>query len=161
MKPYKTYVLMLAKVFPMGHPKAGQPTGFKEKFLKGEKIHSVRGNLKLWVKRFISISAGKACLSVREWSGAPYRSKQNEIARLTNKDHIGFQCLSFSTFTQGGITIIGDFYINDSEVEDYYLEDLAYNDGLSDYDFEDWMTADKTKDLTQPLALIHLTAFRY
>lgn len=28
-----TYVLTLSKVFPASHPKAGEPTGFKDKFL--------------------------------------------------------------------------------------------------------------------------------
>lgn len=31
----KTYVLMLAQVFPADHPKAGIPTGFQEIYSKG------------------------------------------------------------------------------------------------------------------------------
>lgn len=32
----KTYVLMLSQSFPTKHPRSGNPTGFREKFLSGE-----------------------------------------------------------------------------------------------------------------------------
>ena len=35
----KTYVLMLSQSFPTKHPRSGNPTGFRKKFLSGEKRH--------------------------------------------------------------------------------------------------------------------------
>lgn len=65
--------IMCAKTYPAYHPKAGQPTGFRESILSGTKVHTLRE------------SAGNRqdgdIVSLREWSGAPYRSKQVEFAR--------------------------------------------------------------------------------
>ena len=93
MNDMKTYILMLSKSFPAQHPRKGEPTGFREAFRK-TKLHTLRANYALWAKRFEEIAAGKACLSVRQWTGAPYRSKQKELARLTREDGIGIQRLS-------------------------------------------------------------------
>lgn len=65
--------IMVARVFPHDHPKAGQPTGFRESILSGRKIHTLRqsaGNRK----------TGNI-VSLREWAGRPYASKQVEFAR--------------------------------------------------------------------------------
>lgn len=114
----KTYVITLSKVFPQIHPERGKKTHFSTKFqnarmcakcketkqglcmvecaVYGTKLHTIRANYYLWAARFEQIAAGEACLSVRQWSGAPYRSKQVEIARLACKDGIGLQMLSFA-----------------------------------------------------------------
>ncbi len=152
---------MLSKVFPATHPRAGQPTGFFDKFMAGQaysrkgwlvspKLHTIRANFDLWYKRFEKIAAGEAYLSVREWTGAPYRSKQKELARLTREDGIGIQCLNFAN-------LYGcDRYIVDGY--DVALSHLATNDGLSPDEWLDWFKAyDKTKNL----AIIHFTKFRY
>ena len=68
-------VITLSKQFLKGHPRAGQPTGFREKFLKGEKVHTIRKNERGYFKDGDD-------LSVRAWSGAAYRSKQVEICAL-------------------------------------------------------------------------------
>lgn len=57
MSTLKTYVITLSKNFMKGHPKAGQPTNFREKFLKKEKIHTIRANYPLWKKRLDEIRA--------------------------------------------------------------------------------------------------------
>ena len=150
----KTYVLTLSHSFPANHKKHGIPTYFKEKFFGTpgmiRKIHTIRANYALWRKRFEKIAAGEACLSVREWTGAPYRSKQKELARLTREDGIGIQCLD-----------IANLYGCDRYIVDGYdvaLFHLATNDGLSPNDWLDWFKAyDKTKNL----AIIHFTPFRY
>ena len=96
------------------------------------------------------IAAGEACLSVRQWSGAPYRSKQVEIARLTCKDGIGLQMLSFAPTYSLTTPFVGR-----SRLE---RETLAAHDGLSLKDWENWFYH---YDLTKPLAIIHFTKFRY
>jgi hypothetical protein len=156
----KTYVITLAKVFPSGHPRAGEPTLFRSKVeaavngLLGQwrkKIHTIRGNYPLWQKRFEQINDGKACLSIREWSGKPYHSKQVEIARLTKEDGIGLQKLTFSNM----YGLLGaSAWIDDK----FTLKDtLAFNDGLTFDDWFDWFKGLYHFDL----AIIHFTKFRY
>lgn len=174
----KTYVLTLSKVFPKTHKQAGKETLFKDKFLLGigcidcqseqdlsgenistcnsciraccyPKIHTIRANYPLWMKRIKEVQNGRAVLSVRQWSGIPYRSKQVEIAHLSKDDGIGIQKLEFVD-GKLGLPRIGIVYQRKGE--------LAINDGLS---FEDWVNWFNNYDLTRPLAIIHFTIFRY
>lgn len=152
----KTYVITLAKVFPAGHPRAGEPTHFRHKVeaaINGWsdhwlKLHTIRGNYSLWKKRFEQIDAGKACLSIREWSGKPYHSKQVEIARLTKEDGIGIQKLEYNF--KECILQIGNLLLDP--------ERLALNDGLTRKEWENWFNG---SDFSKPLAIIHFTKFRY
>ena len=177
MKAMNVYVLTLSKDFPVWHPRAGQPTGFREKlanasyhvrhpesFEQGEphnedeKYHTLRANYELWRKRFEQIAAGEACLSIRQWTGKPYASKQVEIARLTREDGIGMQLLCFA----------GNFSKKDRELhrpivggtKEVDYTQLAMNDGLTIKDWEDWFS-NKDYDLSEPMAIIHFTKFRY
>lgn len=158
----KTYYLTLSQVFPATHFKAGEPTGFKEKVeaaikqLEGEwwKLHTIRANCVLWAKRFEKIATGEACLSIRMWTGKPYRSKQVEIVRLTREDGIGLQKLSFDKDRDGCISY--KFFNIDGRFAD--IEDVTKNDGLS---FNEWREWFKDYDLSQPMAIIHFTPFRY
>ena len=146
----KTYVLTLSELFPKAHDRAGMPTNFKDKFLKGEKRHTIRANYPLWEKRIKEVQDGNAVLSVRQWTGKPYRSKQIEIARLTNKNGVGIQRLRFLDGNfNGGYIRNGVFPSN---------KILANNDGLSVYDWQEWF---RHYDLSKPLAIIHFTKFRY
>lgn len=165
----KTYVITLSQVFPTWHKRAGEPTKFRAAFLSGQtcskckkrnhamctsecfsglKIHTIRANYPLWLKRITEVQAGKAVLSVRQWTGKPYRSPQEEIAILTNEDGLGIQELKM-------IDLFRPTTINGNRVE---LPDLAANDGLSFNDWYDWF---KSYDLKQPMAIIHFTKFRY
>lgn len=149
----KTYVLTLSRSFPANHEMHGKPTYFREKFLGTpgmlRKLHTIRANYTLWAKRFEKIAAGDACLSVREWMGAPYRSKQREIARLTKDDGVGLQKL---TFFSGRIIYptVGKYQPS--------VKEIANNDGLH---ADDWVYWFKNYDLSKPLAIIHFTKFRY
>lgn len=53
-----------------------------------------------------------------------------------------------------------NFYIGSFECDILEItnEDLAHNDGLSTDDFKEWF---RGYDLSQPLAIIHFTKFRY
>ena len=79
----KVAVLTLSQQYQKGHPKDGLPTEFVEKLKSGTKLHTIRSNYELWAKRAEQINAGKMELSIRVWSGKPYRSQQVEVARLT------------------------------------------------------------------------------
>ncbi|WP_418988089.1 hypothetical protein [Bacteroides heparinolyticus] len=154
MEKKKTYVLTLSEFFPKTHSKAGMPTNFKEKFLKKEKLHTIRANYPLWEKRIKDIQNGNAVLSIRQWEGKPYRSKQVEIARLTAEDGVGIQKLSFYK-DKDGVPSLKFFGIEGKYID---REVLANNDGLSKEDWQEWFSG---YDLSKPLAIIHFTKFRY
>lgn len=145
----KTYVLTLSKSFPRTHARAGEPTEFREKFLKKEKIHTIRANYELWSKRIKEVQAGQAVLSVRQWTGKPYASPQEEIAKLTAADGIGIQRLDI-------FDLMRPAKVDSSQLVD--LIGLAHNDGLSFSDWYDWF---RLADVKKPMAIIHFTKFRY
>lgn len=160
----KTYVLMLSQVFPAYHPKSGKPTGFQNKLqaalngwsdLTFAKLHTIRANYPLWAKRFEQIERGEACLSIRQWSGKPYASKQVEIARLTKYDGIGLQKFEVST-NYAGINNWQHFKIDDRGYMS--INDIPNKDGLTREDWIDWF---KNYDLSKPFAIIQFTKFRY
>ena len=159
----KTFVITLSKTFPSFHKRKGEQTNFKETFLAGQKksdfsktsyvfpkLHTIRANYELWAKRFEEIEKGNAQLSIRQWSGTPYRSEQIEIARLTRKDGIGIQQLSFSFGEISKMRI--------QNATEPSLETLAKNDGLS---LQDWFEWFKGYDLYNSMAIIHFTKYRY
>lgn len=164
--PMKTYVITLSLFFPVTHSHAGESTGFKDKFLAAignkdgdwKKLHTIRANYKLWKKRFDEIAEGKACLSVRQWTGKPYRSKQVELARLTHKDGIGIQQLKIDKFPDEDSTAWYGFVDGHTQNHNEFFEKLAHNDGLTIADWCEWF---KDYDLSKPLAAIHFTKFRY
>lgn len=140
-----------------GHPKAGQPTNFKEKFLNGEKIHTIRGNYELWKKRLDEVRGRKAILSIRQWEGMPYRSKQIEIAKITSVSGCGVQYINLWKPNEDQIY----WQINDRKVKEAFNE-VAKNDGLDIEDFRRWFIPKKdTKYFYFEGAIIHFTPFRY
>ena len=161
----KTYYLTLSQVFPSTHSRAGEPTNFEDAFKAGQvfnrgseclyrnpKLHTIRANYDFWAKRFEKIAAGEAVLSIRQWVGKPYGkgSTQREIARLTREDGIGLQKMTII-----GCTTIHPIYVDSHSVN---RKTLANNDGLSEADWINWF---ESYDLTEPLAVIQFTKFRY
>ena len=151
-------------MFPTTHIRAGEPTGFKDKFLaafmheecKWKKLHTIRANYELWKKRFEKIENGEACLSIRQWTGKPYRSKQVEIARMTSEDGIGLQELRIVNEKDKGRGIMLGYV--DGEQKSDFIHTLSKNDGLS---FNDWLEWFKGNNYNKPLAIIHFTSMRY
>lgn len=161
----KTYVITLSRHFLANHKRAGEETHFKEKFLLGQdltdydtpsmaKIHTIRANYPLWEKRIKEVQDGHAVLSIRQWTGKPYRSKQVEIATLTAGSGVGIQKLCFDK-DKDGVPSLKYFNINGKYID---REMLANNDGLSKEDWQEWF---RGYDLSKPLAVIHFTKFRY
>ena len=156
----KTYVITLSRHFLANHKLAGEETHFKEKFILGQgltdydipsmaKIHTIRANYPLWEKRIKEVQAGRAVLSIRQWTGKPYHSKQVEIAMLTAENGIGIQRLDIFDFMRPA-------KVDSSQLVD--LTDLANNDGLS---FSDWYHWFRLADVIKPMVIIHFTKFRY
>ncbi|MDE5869264.1 MAG: hypothetical protein K2H18_03445 [Muribaculaceae bacterium] len=141
----KTYVIILSKVFPKGHIRQGEMTGFREKLISGEKIHTIRTNYGLWRQRIKEVKNGEACISLRQWQDKPYRSKQIEIARLTKENGVGIESISLPPIGQLS-------YALDS------FPGLDAHDGLSK---EDWLSWFENAPRNQPLPIIHFTPFRY
>lgn len=142
----KTHVLIVSTHFMANHPRWNERTDFVEKIANGEKIHTLRGNYSWWLPRIQEVAAGKAKLSIRIWSGIPYRSKQIEMLSFTGPD-IGIQKLDFNLL---GWFVDGvDFSVTMSE--------LAKNDGLHISDFIAWFKGEKIEDY----AIIHFSDFRY
>ncbi len=148
MKKKKTYVLTLSEFFPKTHSKAGMPTNFKEKFLKKEKLHTIRANYPLWEKRIRDVQDGRAILSIRQWTGKPYASKQVEFALLTKDSGVGIQRVEFTND-------LAECVIEGNHHSYVYV---AKNDGLRPDDWLDWFSG---YDFSKPLAIIHFTKFRY
>ena len=162
----KTYVLTLSQHFLSKHSRAGQPTDFAHLFENGQhlkpaglevcrhKIHTIRANYALWKKRIDEVTNGEAVLSVRQWTERPYFSPQKKLADLTAENGVGIQMLRFHPNRDGNI-LWKYFDVNGAYPN---IEDLAKHDGLS---FEDWREWFKGYDLSEPLAIIHFTKFRY
>ena len=150
----KKYIITLSKFFLKQHTRAGEETAFKESFLNGKKIHTIRANYNLWEARIKEVQEGKAVLSIRQWSGLPYRSKQCEITELSKEDGVGIQKLTFNKDSNG------EFFLEEFNIDGKYIEfdKLAANDGLLT---EDWYRWFKRYDLPKPMAVIHFTSFRY
>lgn len=162
-----TYYLTLSQVFPSTHCRAGQPTGFKEKLLDAlvfedvsadnggdwGKLHTIRANYDFWAKRFEKIARGEAVLSVREWVGKPYGkgSTQREIVRLTRDDGIGLQRLTVAGTCIGYHPTFVDGVAVPSST-------IARNDGLTEADWCNWFAG---YNVTEPMAVIQFTKFRY
>lgn len=173
----KTYVITLSRHFLANHKRAGEETHFKEKFLLGQgcpdcaspqdlsginisdcnscvracsfpKLHTIRANYPLWEKRIKEVQAGRAVLSIRQWTGKPYRSKQVEIATLTAGSGVGIQLMELTNdFAE---CIIGSHH--------HSYVTVAKNDGLHPADWLDWFSS---YEFSKPMAIIHFTKFRY
>lgn len=111
-------------------------------------MHTIRANYEFWRKRIKEVQAGRAVLSVRQWTDKPRHSKQIEIARLTAANGVGIQKLEIFDLMRPAKV--------DGRLVD--LTDLANNDGLS---FSDWYHWFRGYDIIKPMAIIHFTKFRY
>lgn len=180
-KKLKTYVLMLSKHFPAGHSRAGEPTGFAEALKAnlrrmecdeecrcvdfGEcvqclKYHTLRMNADVWEKRASEINAGRAVLSVREWSGRPYEKggHQREVVRLTR---LGIQRVTLLyAWSASSKVYLPAFAEVESGQNKKIVEifKLASNDGLSVEDFNNWFAS---KCPRSHFAILHFTSMRY
>jgi hypothetical protein len=166
----KQYVIILSDKFPTTHPRKGQKTRFGLSLLNGKKIHTIRGNFHLWEKRLREVQEGRAVLSIRKWTGVPYRSPQEEIRRLTAEDGVGIQKATIGRSEWKDDNGLSHFCywarVNGKEID---LEKAARNDGFIRFvDFVEWFDPelgkqipDKDGFLEVELAIIHFTNFRY
>lgn len=126
----KTYVITVAKNFLSTHPKKGTPTNFREQILDGRKLHTIRGNYEYWKNIVDKVNSGEAILSVRQWSGKPYNSKQEEVTQFTK---LGIQGAYFNK------TKVPFMRIDGKPMRGLNFDIIAKNDGFAKVDdFVDW-----------------------
>lgn len=150
----KTYVLLVSKKFLAGHPKRGKPTWFKEKLLCGAlyydaKLHTIRGNFQYWDNIVDEVNAGRAVLSLRQWKGKPYKSKQEEFLQVKK---LGIQLIEIKA--SKGLSL-PKIMVDGKMLQERTMFKLMANDGLSDEDFMNWFTEDFIG------AIIHFSRLRY
>lgn len=147
----KTHVLLISKNFLSTHPRAGKPTNFAARVLSRIKKHTIRTNFRYWEKKIKEVQAGEAVLSIRQWTGRPYNSKQREILQLTTSDKVGIQ------FIEGVPRVDGCLRIDQKDMlSSRQISKLAKNDGLTRKDFNDWF-----KEPLIDACIIHFTKLRY
>lgn len=141
-------VITFSRTFPKEHPKAGQPTYFVEKILRG--LYSLTPEAKqimdmeVWSKcapKIHTIRAGKRwkagdMFSPRVWSGKPYASKQIVIA-----PDIEIKRVLDIDIKEGGVILINGNWFADLRFFDgnqTSLIALANNDGLTVDEMQSW-----------------------
>jgi len=154
----KRYRLGVSRYFPSTHARKGEPTGFVDFILAGDKIHTIRGNYELWAKRMAEVQAGRAIIELFYWTGKPYHKDENGVgqvvfATLGKEDGVGIQRIDLAEEFFKTNWIVGQ-----AEFSDQLLSTVAQHDGLSLEDFKAWFEG---YDLSEPMAIIHLTNFRY
>ena len=187
----KRYRISVSRIFPTTHPRNGEPTGFREKIynaifekegdwstapgpvshyvfepdfsIREKKFHTIRSNYDLWAKRMAEVQAGRAVIELFFWSGSPYNSKRDGskqivFATLDKDSGCGVQMYHIAEYEDDNGEERACYCIDNRMKVGFRLSELAKNDGLSVADFKAWF---KGADLSEPLAIIHFTSFRY
>lgn len=148
----KKYVIISSDHYPKYHSRAGEETGFTNAIISQRKKHTCRENFMFWKKRVDEVNKHNGYLSIRSWSGVPYKSKQDEYVRFVK---LGIE--SFAIINK-------EIYVGSRKLSTQEMIDFAYNDGFDKSlsglnDLLKWMKADK-KDIKLG-CIIHYTDFRY
>lgn len=167
-------VITLSKTFFKDHFRNGKETHFKGKVLYGQKKHTCRGNYNYWKDRIDKVKERGGTLSLREWIGKPYRSKQQVIKEVP-ADIVGIQKLTLSrrnvalsdSFNLGVKLYNYETIVDGVKVP---LELISENDGLSKNEFIDWFKPafkrvekenGSSNFIELEFAVIHFTKDRY
>ena len=137
---------MISRVFPSYHKNKGELTRFEQKIRNKNKIHTIRANYEKWKRKIDQIKNGEAVLSIREWQGVPYHSKQNYLFYYNQEDALDVSKL---TKDENGYLINDTIRVSE--------EELAKNDGLTLDEFQEWFKVFPS----EPMAIIHFSGFRY
>ena len=107
----------------------------------------------MWKHNVEKINESRFFLSIRQWTGMPYRSKQVEIKETKN---VGYERISMSYDPESGTV---KAVINGKPFAD--VRKLAENDGLKWDEFVDWFFGQGTGRTLFQGVIIHFTDFRY
>jgi uncharacterized protein YjhX (UPF0386 family) len=151
-------IVTLTKEYFYQHRLSGQPTGFAEAVKNGKKIHTCRDNYEYWSAKIEALRQADGKLCIREWSGKPYRDKQNTIAEVP-AETAAVQPLYIHMTPSGYMAYVET---DDGTKKRVGIEQLAANDGFSDAaDFIDFFNPLLNRESVIKLAIIHFTPFRY
>lgn len=163
MNERKKILMTLSKSFPLTHSRKREATDFSTKLrrtLDGKqgdrKIHTIRSNYTQWKHNLDKVIDKQYFISVREWSGRPYHTKQIELYRIYAK--VSYQSIRLvyrAADKSVSCTIDGRVFTD--------LDLLAKNDGLSRQDFLEWYFPILSEDRDRSFEgiIIHFTDFRY
>ncbi len=156
-------VVMLTKTFFNDHPLAGNPTNFASLVKSGKKIHTCRDNYEYWEKKIVALKNVGGSLSVRQWSGKPYRSPQEVIVEIPSTDvGISELTLEHTSYRYEGKEI-HEFRALVDNIP-ISLEELAKNDGFSSVgDFTAFLLPlfCKYRKRVLRFAIVHFNKFTY
>ena len=150
MKKKKIAVVILSTEYQQGHSKCGEKTHFVDKLAEGTKLHTIRGSYENWRKKAEQVNAGEMELSIRIWSGMPYKSKQYEVARVQQLCVQRFEG-SYGTDDAKPLCWVDGKAVDAAEI--------AKNDGLELEDWIEWIFGGS--NLVEGGAILQLTGFRY
>ena len=149
-------ILPISKTFPAWHPRRGEPTGFAEKILSGEKIHTLRENKGGYYK-------DGDIVSIRQWPGKPYeRGTRPEVIR--DGVRIGVVPVRLQMISaRFWLNLIAKATVSRDELDiDLFL--IAQYDGLSKTDLCEWFFPNWNYSRGSQAwdgYIIHFTDFRY
>ena len=130
-------VLTFSKVFPKWHINAGEPTYFKEKILSGLSIHTIRPQTSKW-------KIGDK-ISMRQWSGKPYNSKQEIFC----EEFEVVEMLEFSIEQNGTFVLLTNLCWFGFCDANHMFRLICKNDGLTIEQFKSWFRIKEYHELTK------------
>lgn len=152
-------VLTCSRTFPAGHPRKGEPTYFVEQILNATMPRGVNNiinrdaidpDIRPYINDFVllggstkkhhTIRTGSRFkpgekVSLRVWSGAPYRSKQIEFAQVEAKKVWSF---NIHVVDDDLVWQVPGFGSGSFDTKSGGLQIIASHDGLEIRDFIDW-----------------------
>ncbi len=153
-------VITFSRAFPAYHPRKGEPTFFREKFLhslliqgkidlkspyvngielnlkafsEGIKNHTIREGNRFKAGEYFSPRIRGNDINPKSKRSGPYQSKQIIIGPDTLIEKVW----DFEIRNDRGTGCMG-FFINDLPISPDQLEDVAKNDGLERHDLQQW-----------------------
>lgn len=142
---------MISRHFPVTHKRKGERTYFEDYINTGDKMHTIRANYQLWADRIEQVNKGVACISIRCWSGKPYKSKQEVVKNIYEAS---VQCIDMHAISENHVTSTIDGGACNTNTAN-----VAFNDGLTPSDFYEWFFGGKSKHFKG--VIIHFTDFKY
>lgn len=133
----KIIVMTVSKQFMKDHPRAGEDTGFVEKILSGQKLHTIRHGT-YWRDVTIKVNTGTHYLSLRTWDGTPYNSKQTEFMQV--HEMAWQEIIIDARHLKNTVSIDGTNIKGVARI----LNTIALNDGLDRDDFNAWFKIART-----------------
>jgi len=129
--------IYFAERFPMGHPRAGEPTHFADKILSGEKVHTIR-NPKNIAQLEKTLQKCEVKLISGSWRVIKVLSNNIRTQRIIKVKNTFFEHCQNDFFEIQNI--LCEENGNHSAFYDIETEILANYDGLNKQDFLDWFS---------------------